>query len=402
MAATPDALAEVAMEGEALEAIFLSDYAKGSSNQGPAGGCSLTCKPAAGEDSDANVHVIALLEVGYPADYPSSAVNVGVSSIKGLSEERCEELRAHLESVASTSLGAPMVYSLVDAAKEWLTPRNVPTDSADSMHAKMMARALEKKIVEDKQSAVEASQRAAARPAQVSFAHETPVNAETFNRWLAAYKKETGADKVVAESEKKLTGRQIFEGGAGAELDKMLDTQGGVDMDASDFDAAVFANEEDVSLSDFDDDDEEEDEEYVPGEDEDDEDEEDEEDDDDEGYNEDEEGEEEDAAKGKPGQKPAGNKPSQSGKAPPPPASKPAASATSSTKQPQGGAASGGSAGGKGAPSGGKSGNPNSGGGGGKPASSTSTNNSKLAASTSSSGPGRGGGSGGGRGGKRA
>ncbi len=74
-----------------------------------------------------------------PPTYPDVAADVGIEAEKGLSEAHCSELRAFAEAKALENVGMAMVYTLVDAVREWLAEHNIKGQDG-SMHAEMLKR----------------------------------------------------------------------------------------------------------------------------------------------------------------------------------------------------------------------------------------------------------------------
>jgi hypothetical protein len=242
---TEDAILEL----EALSAIYLSDFIPTNN------GCIVIAKPSA-DETNKEAKVAARIEFLFSSTlYPSSEPpTIKVSSEFGLNEERCGELLTSLEKVAQDNVGLPSVFSIVENAREWLALRNFASD--DSSHAKMLARENEKKLVQQKEEEVSGfnlAEQERKKKIIPKFDKETPITPETFNKWLTNYKKELAINQPIS-TEKKITGREIFEGKAGVSLQDLLkeedkEMHDGQDhgQEEEDFDVRVFADEDDVS-----------------------------------------------------------------------------------------------------------------------------------------------------------
>lgn len=160
------------------------------------------------------------LEVSYPEEYPDVAPELKISPVPNAPKHPLIELpqdedvlTSALNNAIEENMGMAMVFSLVSALKE----------------------AAEQLMLER----VQAVEEAKALVAQKAEEEEnkkfrgTPVNRETFQKWLADFKKE-GEDeeqrqreekeaedkkKRAAKEEKKLTGRQLWERGLAGKAD---------------------------------------------------------------------------------------------------------------------------------------------------------------------------------------
>ena len=137
------------MEAEALEAIFMENFADES---GGAGSCyALTLAP---EDEEA--HVSCVLRADCPADYPSaSRPALSIASVSGLSSDRRKELEAFLaQAAAELEPGCVVVFEVASAVREWLAEHNEPGQADESMYAAMLRRDEEQKRAKTKKAVV--------------------------------------------------------------------------------------------------------------------------------------------------------------------------------------------------------------------------------------------------------
>lgn len=74
-----------------------------------------------------------------PPTYPDVPAEVAMKAEKGLSEAQCSELKGYTEAKAQENVGMAMVYTLVDAVREWLADHNIAGQDG-SMHAEMLKR----------------------------------------------------------------------------------------------------------------------------------------------------------------------------------------------------------------------------------------------------------------------
>jgi hypothetical protein len=239
---------EQAMEMEALSAIFGDQFQQISDSK-----FSVTLVPNAEV-----THVSCSSEWSFPKTYPEVPPELTLTNEKGLSEAWNKELYDKLLNAATDLVGGPMIFSLVEMGKEWLTERNVAGVGEGSMYSKMLAKEHEKQR-EVEQNSIAKAQQEKREPQSKKKTQEvgTLVTADTFAKWLASYMKEQ-AVKVKDESLKP-TGRQMFEKG-----NLKMQEDENVAGDVEDFDRDLLLEEDidpDDLLDDDDDDDDDEDDE---------------------------------------------------------------------------------------------------------------------------------------------
>lgn len=163
---------------------------------------------------------VIFLEVSYPEDYPDVAPELKISSVPNAPKHPLIELpqdedvlTSALNNAIEENMGMAMVFSLVSALKE---------AAEQLMLERVQAVEEEKALVAQK---VEEEENKKFRG--------TPVNRETFQKWLADFKKEAEEEeqrqreekeaedkkKRTAKEEKKLTGRQLWERGLAGKAD---------------------------------------------------------------------------------------------------------------------------------------------------------------------------------------
>lgn len=157
---------------------------------------------------------VIYLEVSYPEEYPDVAPELKITPVPNAPKHPLIELPRD-EDVLSTALnnaieenmGMAMVFALVSALKE---------AAEQLMLERVQAVEEEKALVAQK-----------AEEEENRKFRGTPVNRETFSKWLADFKKETEEEeqrqreekeledkkKKTVKEEKKLTGRQLWERG---------------------------------------------------------------------------------------------------------------------------------------------------------------------------------------------
>lgn len=160
------------------------------------------------------------LEVSYPEDYPDVAPELKITPVPNAPKHPLIELpededvlTSALNNAIEENMGMAMVFSLVSALKE----------------------AAEQLMV-DRVQAVEEEKALVAQKAEEEENRKfrgTPVNRETFQKWLDDFKKEADEEeqrqreekeaeekkKKTNKEEKKLTGRELWERGLAGKAD---------------------------------------------------------------------------------------------------------------------------------------------------------------------------------------
>jgi hypothetical protein len=186
---------------------------------------------------------IVVVEFTFGATYPDDPPKIELEVQRGLDGDQVASINSALLETANENTGMVMVYTLVTVIQDSL---NTIVDE------RLQKIKEEKKRSQEVVTSVEALQE--------TVVHGTPVTRETFAAWKAVFLKErgqSGADKKDITSEKKLTGRQLFEKDASlAESDMAfmdepeLATDIGAQKYAMEIDESLFMNIDDLQLED--------------------------------------------------------------------------------------------------------------------------------------------------------
>ena len=272
---------ERAMEAEALEAIFMEDFADESS--GAEGSCYvLTLKPEDAEEA----FVSCVLKAECPVDYPSASRPVlSIASVSGLSSHRRKELEAFLgETAEEQEFGGVVVFEVASAVREWLAERNEPGQADESMYAAMLRRdedakkgTQKKKVVYESSSAPESDEARKRRLEEEAEARRlerlrlgTAVTPETFAKWWEAFRvnvlkedpdRDFGGIAAVydANGKRKLTGKELFLKGAAKEAAEPPADATDPDLTGGALNEELFEEDDDLDDLDFEDDDDDDD-----------------------------------------------------------------------------------------------------------------------------------------------
>ncbi|CAE7649378.1 unnamed protein product, partial [Symbiodinium microadriaticum] len=162
-----------------------------------------------------------------PEAYPMVAPEIEIEIKKGLGSKNKEELLELLTACANDNLEMPSIYTIVEAAREWLVDNNVEGQDG-SMYAEMMRR-MQQKDVEKKKQREKAAVISAADSEKVGSALDPeeeerirkrqaghPVTMEVFMEWKVRFEQEMrelrmsqgGAASV--DRDDKPTGKQLF------------------------------------------------------------------------------------------------------------------------------------------------------------------------------------------------
>ncbi|XP_049417958.1 E3 ubiquitin-protein ligase RNF25 [Epinephelus fuscoguttatus] len=120
MAAECDVLSEI----EVLESIYLDEL---QVNRKEDGGwdVSLVLYPSTAEDS-VSQFVRLTLTLTLDQQYPSSSPAISIHNPRGLSDDKISSVQKCLQLEAQSCLGSPVLYQLIEKAKEILTESNIP------------------------------------------------------------------------------------------------------------------------------------------------------------------------------------------------------------------------------------------------------------------------------------
>ncbi|XP_070779966.1 E3 ubiquitin-protein ligase RNF25 [Enoplosus armatus] len=120
MAAECDVLSEI----EVLQSIYLDELLV---NRREDGGweVSLVLYPSTAEDS-VSQFVRLTLTLTLDQQYPSSSPAIAIHNPRGLSDDKLSSVQKCLQLEAQSCLGSPVLYQLIEKAKEILTESNIP------------------------------------------------------------------------------------------------------------------------------------------------------------------------------------------------------------------------------------------------------------------------------------
>ena len=176
--------------------------------------------------SPSYMSVVVTLVVELPSDYPSVIPSISIEVEKGLSKKQADEVKALALSHAENNVGMAMIFTIVEAIKEWLTDNNSAGQDG-SMYADMMRR-MQQKDVAEKKKADKAAISAAADSEMKADQNDpeeqerirkrqagTQVTLETFIEWKIKFDAEMKAiadagKKIVVEIDDRPTGKQYF------------------------------------------------------------------------------------------------------------------------------------------------------------------------------------------------
>ncbi|XP_061605244.1 E3 ubiquitin-protein ligase RNF25 isoform X1 [Phyllopteryx taeniolatus] len=121
MAATES---EVLCEIEVLQSIYLDDL-RVTRTQDRRWEVSLVLYPSTAEDSGSQF-VRLNLTLTLDDQYPCSSPDISIHNPRGLSDDKISSLQQSLELEAESYVGSPVLYQLIEKAKEILTESNIP------------------------------------------------------------------------------------------------------------------------------------------------------------------------------------------------------------------------------------------------------------------------------------
>ncbi|KAM9391687.1 E3 ubiquitin-protein ligase RNF25 [Pholidichthys leucotaenia] len=115
---------DVQSEIEVLQSIYLDELLVDRSEDG-GWEVSLVLYPSTGEDS-VSQFVRLTLTLILDRQYPSSPPGISIHKPRGLSDDKLNSVQKCLELEAQSCLGSPVLYQLIEKAKEILTESNIP------------------------------------------------------------------------------------------------------------------------------------------------------------------------------------------------------------------------------------------------------------------------------------
>ncbi|CAL8271489.1 unnamed protein product [Lota lota] len=120
MAAEYDVLSEI----EVLQSIYLDELQFASTCDG-SWEVSLVLYPSTAEDS-VSQFVRLTLKLTLDQQYPSTPPSISIHNPRGLSDDMLSSVRSCLQAEAESCPGSPVLYQLIEKAKEILTESNIP------------------------------------------------------------------------------------------------------------------------------------------------------------------------------------------------------------------------------------------------------------------------------------
>ena len=172
------------------------------------------------DESEEN-HVAIKLRVLYPKMYPEVVPSLEIESEKGLNKTQIVELSDVLKENAEENLGMPMVFTLAEAAKEWMQERNVESKGDGSAFERMQQRKQEIERAKLKEAQKQEEKERRQNEADVEIKKKSRqllvcITKEEFFEWRDAFEKEMKEESesaVKKKNETRLTGKQIFQMG---------------------------------------------------------------------------------------------------------------------------------------------------------------------------------------------
>uniref|UniRef100_A0A6P8J5T6 E3 ubiquitin-protein ligase RNF25-like isoform X2 n=1 Tax=Actinia tenebrosa TaxID=6105 RepID=A0A6P8J5T6_ACTTE len=112
-------------EVELLEAIYIHELTIEGLKDRPSS-ISLLLHPSTGDEGEKQ-YVCLTLQIFLPNEYPNALPGIHISNPRGLSDAHVESIISNLRELAESRLGSPMLYELIDYAKDSLTDNNIPS-----------------------------------------------------------------------------------------------------------------------------------------------------------------------------------------------------------------------------------------------------------------------------------
>lgn len=120
MAAESDVVSEI----EVLQSIYLDELQVDRTDEG-GWEVSLVLHPSTAQDS-VSQFVRLTLTLTLDHKYPLSSPSISIHKPRGLSDDKINSVQACLQDEAQSSVGSPVLYQLIEKAKEILTKSNIP------------------------------------------------------------------------------------------------------------------------------------------------------------------------------------------------------------------------------------------------------------------------------------
>eukprot|EP00873_Tetraselmis_striata_P026069 jgi/Tetstr1/446333/TSEL_033876.t1 len=230
--AAMDHAEEQAMELEALEAIWPDEFGPLGDDSPPAGWPAeptiyrVDLTPGTEGEDAADGELMMQLVFQHTEAYPEEAPRLRLRSVRGLTDAEVAAVQNLVGELVEENMGMAMIYTLGEAAKEWLRDRANVQVVEELDPEEIKARAIE----EEERKLAEARRLG------------TPVTPENFRVWQEAFEAERALERAQApdllaakEVEKRMTGKQYFMGTDAAQI-QADQNELGLEDDDFDFD----------------------------------------------------------------------------------------------------------------------------------------------------------------------
>jgi len=213
-------------EMESLQSIFESNF---ESLETTPPSFKLKLYPNQEEDEDEPNHVGISLRVQYVETYPSELPEITCSIIKGLKETKLKEVREHIRQAEKELTGEPFIYELTTILEEWLQENNMDPRASlfEKRQFEQKRKAEEERNLEILQNHVVGMSAHSVQDYDKSHVVDgTVITDEVFAEWtvkfMLEYRKKQAEEMIDAIQDEsggeKLTGKQLFEEKAKAQI----------------------------------------------------------------------------------------------------------------------------------------------------------------------------------------
>lgn len=113
------------IEIEALKAIYIHELEVSVDESKRSTCVKVSLHPATADNAEEQ-YVCLDLVMDIPTEYPDLLPEITIRNPRGLSDEKIAKIEQDLQDMAHENLGSPMLYQLIEVAKEHLTQENVP------------------------------------------------------------------------------------------------------------------------------------------------------------------------------------------------------------------------------------------------------------------------------------
>jgi hypothetical protein len=152
--------------------------------------------------------------------YPEITPELDVSSERGLNDTQLKALSCALKECAEENIGMPMVFTLAEAAKEWLQERNVESKGDGSAFERMQQRKQEVERAKLKEAQVQEEKEKRKNELKTEKEKKTRqvlvvITKDEFFEWRDQFESEMESVQAASKRSEKvrLTGKQIFQMG---------------------------------------------------------------------------------------------------------------------------------------------------------------------------------------------